>query len=159
MTGTGVDKDYTLVYLSRIYGYAGQRVVNANYPPSNLLFGYWYGQRDVAYSTPGFFTPNTQQPHSPPAWPWYLYSADGDSAGPGTTFWYTPRFFKNGVLMGEGSGSNDGWMGYFNISGYQDPGTAETSECEVAEVLLYNHKLADADRQMVEQYLRNKWGV
>jgi hypothetical protein len=154
MTGTGVDKDYTLVYVSRIYGYGGQRVVNANYPPANLLFGYWYGNRDVAYSTPGFFTPNTQTPHTPPTYPWFLYSGDGAS-----TPSYVPRFFKNGVLLGSGPGSSDGWMGYFNISGYQEPGTAETSECEIAEVLLYNRKLSDTERIQVEDYLRAKWGL
>ena len=154
MTGTGVDKDYTLIYASRIWGYNAQRVVNANYPPSNLLFGYWYGYRDVAYSTPGFFVPNTQAAHTPPSWPWYLYSGDGAAAPT-----YTPRLFKNGVLLGAGAGSTDGWMGYFNISGYQEPGAAETSDCEIAEVLLYNHKLTDAERAEVEDYLRVKWGL
>jgi hypothetical protein len=42
-----------------------------------------------------------------------------------------------------------------NISGYAN--TEDTCDCEIAEVVLYNRKLSDSDRQTVEGYLRKKW--
>jgi hypothetical protein len=151
----GLDKEFTLVYVARIAGPNAGRIVSATYPPTNMLFGWWTTYMDIGYSTTGgFFVPDTRT-----AWTsaWKLYSGDAPAASPT----WEVRLFSDGVFLGSGAraapGPSDGWGGTFNISGYDATGTQETNDCEVAEVALYDRKLADADRQQVEGYLRDKW--
>jgi hypothetical protein len=155
MTGTGVDRDFTLAYVARQRGPVPGRIVCASYPPPNFLLGWWTTYEDIGYSsTGGFFVPDTRK-----AWTtdWKLYSGDGSTPN------YRPRLFSDGVLLSSGglgsgeSSTGDGFGGTFNISGYDAGGTNETCDCEVAEVVLYDRKLSDAERQQVEGYLRDKW--
>jgi hypothetical protein len=153
VTGSGVTKDYTVAYVGRIAGPTPGRVLCAAYPSGgNLLFGFWTTYMDVAYATggAGFFTPDTRQP-----WmnAWKLYS--GDCATPAVA----PRFFSDGALLGQHPTppATDGFGGTLNLSGYGATGTEESCDCEVAEVLLYDRQLSDAERQQVEGYLRAKW--
>jgi len=44
----------------------------------------------------------------------------------------------------------------FCISGHDDTST-EDADCEIAEVVVFNRKLADSERGPLEQYLRLKW--
>lgn len=151
---TGIGYAFTLIYVCRMLGHPG-RIATSVYPPSNLLVGYWNGYEDVAYTTNGtFFLPDTKT-----AWTsnWRMYSAD--AAAPPN---YYPRLFKDGVLLGAGgadgtAGAGDGWQGSFSLSGYDANAPDETCDCEVAEVLLYDHKLSDTDRNNAEGYLRDKW--
>jgi hypothetical protein len=159
ITGSGCNLDFTLAYISRMLGNAG-RIVCAAYPDPNFLIGWWNGFMDVGYSSTGaFFLPDGRK-----AWdsegtpsPWILYSGDSQASP------WAPRMFRNGVLMSTGGpgtpGINDGWgvSGTFNISGYHSADSTETCDCEIAEVILYNRKISDSDRQAVENYLRNKW--
>jgi len=149
MTSTGVGTDYTLVYLARLVagGVAG-RVVTVTYPPSNFLVGFWNGYQDVGYDN-GFTTPDTRT--SVVYDQWKLYSADGATSG-------SYRLFSNGNLLGS-TPVTGGWNGTLNISGYDASSTAETCDIEMAELVLYDNKKTDAERQQVEGYLRAKWGV
>src|SRR5262245_37213476 len=150
MTGTGISYSYTLAYLARLVngGIAG-RVVTASYPPPNFLIGFWNGYQDVAYDN-GFFSPDTR---TAVIWDqWKLYSADGDITA------YQPRMFSSGVLLGTGS-TGGGWNGTLNISGYDATGIQETCDIEMAELVLYDRKLSDSDRQTVENYMKTKWGL
>ena len=154
MTGTGVGKNYTLVYVGRKWDAASQgRVLGCNYPQSNSLWGFWGAQMDVAHEGPiGFYAPNVPRATTTE---WMLYSAD---SGPSVD--YLPRLFIDGVFKSQIWASNgDGMNGTLNISGYDATGTQETSHCEVAEVVVYDHKLSDAERVQVEDYLREKWGL
>ena len=147
MTGTGVNTDWTLVYVGRLNGLGPVgRVVNATYPPNNLLVGFWNAQQDVLYDNG--FASNTYQPWTSD---WKLYSGDGADSP------RESRLFSDGTLLGSTT-TSQGWGGTFNISGYA-PGAdaSETCDCEVAEVCLYNRKLSDTERQQVETYLREKW--
>jgi hypothetical protein len=82
-----------------------------------------------------------------------MYSADGSTTGT-----YTPRLFKDGTLISTypTPPAPDGWGGSFNLSGY-GTSTEETCDCEIAEVLLYDHQLTDGERGQVEDYLYEKW--
>jgi len=160
MTGIGVDKAFTLVSVTRMVpgGYSNGRILTAAYAPTNFLIGFWNGFEDVGYTTTGgFFMPDVRKSVTTN---WRLYSAD--AAAPPNFF---PRMFNNGVLLssgggpGGGAGGEDSFSGTFNLSGYDPSSTSETCDCEVAEVVLYDNKLADADRQQVEAYLRTKWGL
>ena len=141
IASTGVHLDWTLVYVARMVGPTPGRVVNAYYPPNNLLVGFWNGQQDVMYDNG--FASNTYAPWTTD---WKLYSGDG---APGLS-----RLFSDGALLGS-TATAAGWGGTFNLSGYA--ATEETCDCEVAEALQYSRKLSDADRQAVEGYLREKW--
>ena len=141
IANTGVHLDWTLVYVGRLVGPTPGRVIDAYYPPNNLLVGFWNGQQDVMYDNG--FASNTYAPWTTD---WKLYSGDGTTG--------LSRIFSNGVLLGSAT-TAAGWGGTFNISGYAV--TEETCDCEVAEVVQYDRKLSDTDRQQVEDYLREKW--
>jgi hypothetical protein len=149
--GLATTKDYTLVYVARQWGTTPGRIACATLPGGNVLFGWWTTYQDIAYVTNAFLTPDVRA-----AWTtnWKMYSADGAS-----TPSYIPRLFSNGVLLSGESTRTDGWANTFNLSGYEPTGPGETSDAEVAEVVFYNRKLSDADRQTVESYLRAKWGL
>ena len=142
-SNSGVHLDWTLVYVGRLVGPTPGRVVNATYPPNNLVVGFWNGNEDVLYDNG--FAGNTYKPWTTD---WKLYSGDG-SDSPRET-----RLFSDGALLGS-TPTSAGWGGTFNISGYA--ATEETCDCEVAEVVQYDRKLSDTERQQVEDYLREKW--
>jgi hypothetical protein len=146
MLGTGVTTDWTLAYVARIVaGGTNGRIVGGVYPPNNLLFGNWTSYEDVFYDN-GFASPNTQSAFV--AGRWKLYSVSG----------VPDNCYSNGVLMGTIAPAQ-GWGGSFGISGYDPTTESETCDCEVAEVMLYNRRLSDAERQQAEGYLRTKWGL
>jgi hypothetical protein len=150
-SGTGVTYNYTLFYVARMWGPTRERVVTTAYPEGgNILYGFWSGKQDVAYAG-AFFSPNTEAPATTD---WKLYSADSTPSSPSSG-----RLFSNGVLLGQHPAVTEGFGGYFNVSGYSLTGAAETSDCDIAEVLQYNRQLTDAERIQVESYLRTKWGL
>lgn len=160
MTGTGIELEFTLAYVARMVpggSYIAGRIVTATYPPTNFLLGYWNGFEDVAYSTSGaFFTPDNRPASTTN---WNLYSADG-----GIPTNWLPRLFKNGVLLNSnptvaGNRGQDGWLSTFNLGGYDAASSAETCDFEIAEVVMYDHKITDIERDTLEQYLRTKWGL
>jgi hypothetical protein len=65
-------------------------------------------------------------------------------------------FYNNGLALGS-AGGGTGLQDRYNLSGYDATGVQESCDCEVAELLIYNHPLPDADRIEVENYLRVKW--
>lgn len=151
--GSGVTTNWTLAYVARMLpGPAYGRILNGIYPPANILFGWWNGFQDVAYDN-GFMDPNTQASVVPNVWK--MYSADGSTLeGPQPM----TRFFGDGVLKGTWT-SGQGWSGRLGINGYDPDNIQETCNSEVAEVILYDKRLPDVDRQAVEAYLRTKWGL
>jgi hypothetical protein len=146
-SGSGVGVEWTLVYVGRMVGPSAARVVTGIYTPNNLLVGYWNNNQDVMYDA-GFTTNGQGVPVVLGAWK--MYSADG-TAG-------FSQFYANGALLGSTT-SSAGWGGTFAISGYSLDGVEETSDCEIAEVVQYNRKLTDVERQQVETYLREKWAI
>lgn len=149
-SGTGVDKDWTLVYVGRRWQVTSGRVITASLAAANLLVGFWSNAMEQCY-VEGWVTPSGS-PSTTIAWK--LYSADSSSTAPA-------RFFFNGSLVASGAATPaKGWGGTLYISGYSDdanPGTSEESDCEIAELVMYNRKLSDTERPQVENYLRQKW--
>jgi hypothetical protein len=145
--GSGVDRDWTLVYIGRNVGPMMGRIVNAIYTPANLLVGYWTTFKDVMYDA-GFTVPNQQKPvvHGE----WNMYSGDGSGS--------ISRLFSDGIHLGSVETAG-GWQGTFSINGYSGSASDEMNDCEVAEVLLYNRKISDVERKQVEDYLHDKWFV
>jgi hypothetical protein len=154
-SGSGVDKDYTLAFIARRYQLTPGRVIAANASVAtspNILWGFHGNEFDSAYVEGWFNTPgpvggitSTQQ--------WKLYSGDSTATG-------DSRLFSNGVFLGSHPTppATKGFAGTLCLSAYTDAGDQQ-ADCEVAEVIQYNRKLSDAERQQVESYLRVKWGM
>lgn len=155
---SGINYAFTVAYVARIVGPGVDRVMSSAYPPANVLFGWWGGYEDVAYTTSGgFFVPDVKKPWTNT---WRMYSANADNPPN-----YYLRLYRDGVLLGTdggtggSAGTSDGFGDHFSLSGYTgDPAdSGETSDCEIAEVVVYNRKLSDVERQQVEGYLFDKW--
>jgi hypothetical protein len=145
LSGTGVDKDWTLIYVGRRWVLRGGRVVAALSTAANLLVGYHGNEMDQCF-VEGWITPTTQTS----TLQWKLYSADSTSTGPA-------QFFSDGLLMGTGTVTPaNGWGGTLCMSGY-DAAASQEADAEFAELVMYNRKLSDVERKTVENYLRAKW--
>jgi hypothetical protein len=150
-TDTGVDKDFTVVYVARMSELLNQgRVFSAIYPTANTLFGWHLGSMDIMYAGDGFGEPGVNQTITTD---WKMYSADGASAPV-----FVPRLFSNGVFLTGTTEKSQGLGGTMALSGYEADSSAEMTSCDVTELLLYNRKLDDTERQQVEGYLREKYG-
>ena len=143
----GVDLSFTVFVVGRMWGATRYRILAGYYTPANVLVGWWGGYEDKLF-VEGWASPD---PTTPASTNWKLYSADRDTSS-------VPRLFRNGVLYSTVASSAGGWQNTYHIS----PGQSslnESSDCEVGEIIFYNRKLSDTDRQKVEAYLRAKWGL
>jgi hypothetical protein len=141
---TGVDKDYTLVYVGRKWTLTTGRVISVDAATANILIGFWGDRSECSY-VEGWLTPDVVVPGTTQ---WRLYSGDATSTA-------GARLFSNGVLLRSGATTPaKGFGGGLNISG---SGATECADCDIAELVMYNRRLTDAERFQVEQYLRAKW--
>jgi hypothetical protein len=153
-TGIGVSTPFTLAYVAHYIGAAAtqQRIVSTDYPPNNFLIGFWGpsggpGYFDVVYD--GAWA--SGEPSTVATLVWKLYSADQSAVNVPT------RLFSDGTLVRSGGSGSQNFGGTFHLSGQDPTAATESSDCEVAEVFLYNRQLTDQERQTLENYLRNKW--
>lgn len=143
--------NFTITYVVRMWGANVGRVYTSEYPAGgNFLVGMHTQGIDCMYAEgwisqgSGWVIPS----------PWRLYTGTASHDGAN----YNISFFVDGVQKGQGGGG--GGMGnYYNLSGYDATLTQETCDCEVAELVIYNRRLSDAERQQVEAYLKKKWGL
>ena len=149
---TGIDINWTVVYVSRLAQASACRVLSAGYPPANIALGYHGGYEDKAYIE-GWVLPDVSHPVTTD---WHLYTGAQDGAPGDSTVW----FYSNGTLLSGGqpnSGNGGGWKGTFQLNGYNPTGGEETGYPEVAEVVFYDRKLSPVEQTQVEDYLRAKW--
>lgn len=144
--------NYTIVYVTRTVGPTVGRAFSGLYPWTNFLVGFHSSGMDTAYDGSGFLVPASAYGALPTAWK--LYGMTGSNGGSGGT----DVFYSNGAALGS-AGGGTGLQDRYNLSGYDATGTMESCDFEVAELLIYNRPLADAERQQVEAYLRDKWGL
>ena len=133
---------YTFFFVSRQTGGTNARVFIGN---GNRLYGYWGGYKNQLY-TEGWLTP--QSPGSDTAWD--IYTIVRTSAGAGT-------FSRFGGSIATYSSSGAGMDGFYVNTGGCCGG--ETSAAQIAEVLIYNVDLSDANCRKIEGYLAWKWGL
>lgn len=142
--------DVTVIYVGRMWGPNVGRIFTNTYPPHNFLVGTHTSGVDSMYDN-GWVAGSGGWPGGTPT-PWKLY---------GATCTMTPRmstFYVDGAVRGSlplSTGHDSRW----NLSGYDATGTPETCDCEVAELVTWNRKLADDERVRTEEYLREKWGL
>jgi len=153
-TAIGVSTPFTLAYVAHYIGANAtqQRIVSTDYPPNNFLIGFWGPS-----GGPGYFDTvydggwASGEPSTVATLAWKLYSADQSGVNVPT------RLFSDGTLVRSGGSGSQNFGGTFHLSGQDPTAATESSDCEVAEVFLYNRQLSDAERQQLENYLRNKW--
>jgi len=147
-TGTGVNKDWTLIYVGRKWKVMAGRVVAAHISQANLLVGFHHTEWDQCY-VEGWLSPVPETPTGSTSWK--LYSADSTVSDPA-------RFYSNGTLLYSGAATPSlGWGGTLCLSGFDD--ATQESDCEIAELVMYNRRLSAPERQQVEGYLRTKWNA
>jgi hypothetical protein len=61
----------------------------------------------------------------------------------------------NGTPVATAPATTAGWGGGFAMNVWLN----ETSDCEIAEVIMYNRKLSDHERSRLEYYLYKKWAI
>lgn len=140
---------WTMFVVARATGGADERIVGSIYPTnSNWLLGWHAAKEAVAYYNNGFVVGSGAVTHT-----FRQFTGKGD----GTTGY----FYAEGVLLGTlGGGAGQNPNGGIALSGYDGGGgTAELSNGEIAEVILYNGMLSDSDREAIEAYLHTKYFV
>ena len=144
--------NWTVVYVGRMWGAGVGRVVSAGYPPANMALGFHGGFEDKAY-VEGWLFPDASHAQTTD---WKLYAVTAEGVAGAAKAW----LYGDGAFLSGDHAITGGWAGAtFNLNGYGPTSGEETCNCEIAEVLFYDRRLPDAERQQVEGYLRGKWGL
>lgn len=135
---------YTMIVVGKMNGGVSSRLVSSG--TTNWLFGWWGGNRDAMYadgwvSVPGGTAGAITNP--------YIYSVSGNGSA--------TSFYRNGGLIASNANGVSA-PGIISLGGW-GTGNTEQSNGDVAEVLVYNRVLDNAERQEVENYLNLKYAV
>jgi len=139
ITGT----TFTFFFVSRQTGGTNRRVFIGN---GNKLYGYWGGGKSQLYMEgwiSGAGTPASDTN-------WDIYTITRNSSGGG-------NFWRYGNLLHTFGSSGGGLDSFFINTGGCCGG--ETSDAQVAEIVLYTATLTDTQCRQVEGYLAWKWGL
>jgi len=138
--------EYSVFSVARYTGGQNARVISSR--TQNWLFGYWSNGDERFHAGAWIHNAGTGNTD------WHLHAATMRvNVGPLGTFW------KDGVLLvrdGVGAHATNYKPGRLSLGGWQ---TSEFSQCEVAEVLLYNRALTDAEVNRVGYYLSRKYAL
>ena len=132
---------YTLFWVGRQTGGTNGRVLE-NSGDANQLFGYWNGYKKVIFidNNPNIlYTAGSDTS-------WDLMSHSRTAGGPYTFNW-------NGVPLFSSSSSTTNGLKGLTISLF------EQSDCEVAEIIVFNQVLNTPQIRGIERYLSLKWGL
>ena len=143
MTTNIISNQYTLIFVSRQLGTVNRRLLIGN---GNRLFGYWGGGKNQLF-TEGWLT-ESGRPLSDDEWDIYTVSRDLQNR---------VYMTRNGKTIVNGPGSAVGFDGLFiNVGGCCG---GETSNGQVAEILLSNKYVEKNDITKIVKILSNKWGI
>jgi hypothetical protein len=134
---------YSMVFVTRQRGGTNGRVLQS--ASGNYLYGYWNGGKNRLWveNNPGFLggSPSDTQ------WDLFSHTRTQNSAY---------LFNYNGTTSYSGGSSLNGPLPGLTIN---TGGSGETSDCDIAEITLYNTQLPLAQVQILEGYLAWKWGL
>lgn len=133
---------YTLFWVGRQRGGSNSRVLS--HISNNQLYGYWGGYKRSFYvdGNPGNHVTAFA---SDSAWDMFSHSRTAGSA-------YTFNWNGTSTYTGASSSGN-------NMTGLAINQSGENSDCDVAEIVLYNSVLTTLQIQFIEGYLAWKWGL
>jgi hypothetical protein len=134
---------WSFFFVSRQTGGVNRRVFIGD---GNKLYGYWGGYKNQLYQE-GWNTP--QSPVSDTSWDLYSIVEQNSSAGG-----YFYRFGSNIAT----------WTSAYTLPSFIYINTGgsfggETSDAQIAEMIMYNTVVAPADARKIEGYLAWKWGL
>jgi len=136
---------YSMFFVGRQTGGTNRRIIQDS--TSNQLYGYWNGKKQVFYinDNPSYLVGVSSDTS------WDMFSVTRVSGGAYIFNW-------NGSLLYSSSSSASNILtnpviNQGNVAG------RETSDCQVAEILIYNSVLTPAQVATVEGYLKQKWGL
>ena len=137
---------YTVLYVAKQTSGSRQRVLTSI--NNNWLLG-WWGHGGGGAKSQAFFD----------GW----VSAAGNPAADNNVYLYTGTsvgnqsfLYENGVLLYNNGNGISGPNGLAINAGIHGN---EASTCQIAEIIVYNSSLSQANRQLVENYLKCKWGI
>ncbi|MEM7394300.1 MAG: hypothetical protein AAF492_18330, partial [Verrucomicrobiota bacterium] len=138
---------YTIFSVARYTGTDHERVVSSN--TRNWLFGY-HGNLDERFFAEGWIHTTGSNNNN-----WHLHAGTiATAADPLAAFW------KDGVLLTQndaGSGNGNHTIGQLSLGGWRAGG--ELSQCEIAEVIIYDRVLSPVELNEVGAYLEIKYGL
>ena len=144
ITNTGyTSASFTFFFVSRQTGGTNGRVFFGN---GNTLYGYWGGYKNQLYMEGWLGGPYGTGSDTN----WDIYTITRNSSGAGV-------FSRFGTTIASYGGSGAGMTGFYINTGGSYPN--EKSDAQIAEVIIYNVSLADADCRKIEGYLAWKWGL
>jgi len=133
----------TVFVVSRLTGGANGRVLTAYY--NNWLLGHWGGLVNPYYAEGWvYYPPNSADTI------WRIYM--GDWGGPSNDL---AAAYSNGTVLNSGSSVASAGPKGLGIN-YQ---SGEPSNCEAAEIIVFNRLLSATERKLVHTYLGQKWGI
>lgn len=143
-TTTHFPAPVTVIYVARQTGGSNKRVLSAMV--NNWLLGYWNGNKNQAFydgwvSEEGG-TPTDDLPH--------VFSGIIRGSGQDSEFWADGEKIainNNGIAGPDGLAINTGKF------------SEETSDCQVAEIIVFKRVISPSERQTVETYLKTKWNI
>jgi len=141
--------EYTIFSVARYTGGDNERVISS--ATRNWLFGFhgngterWHAEGWIYAGPTGNADAN-----------WHIHAGHINSeADPRASFW------ADGLLQvagSTGSGAGNHMIGRLALGGYRD--NNEESNCEIAEILIFDRVLTGGERQHVGLYLDNKYGL
>ncbi len=136
----------TVLYVSRQTGGTNARMLTST--NDNWLMGYWSGYKQQAYFNGWIYGPAAPGTLSDTTW--HLFSSTQSGAA--------SSFYENGTALV--SGSTAGVTGPNGLQvGCYAAAASECSDGQFAEVIVFNRVLSDNERNRVEAYLNQKWGL
>ena len=143
--------EYTMFTLSRhTPGY--NRTIFQSITTPNTLYGYGYNSFTSSWVKNYYCNDGAiEVVGNPSNYSWDLHTFHRDSNGFATLFYYGSNF-NSGYTQ-------SGFEGLSINYGSYDTSCNSSSECEVAEILIYDRALLSNERKAVEQYLTTKYGM
>ena len=134
----------TVVYVARQLGGTNSRVLSA--VANNWLLGFWSGAKNQAFYE-GWVSPSGSPPSD--ALP-HIFVGIVKGSGKNSEVW------ADGVMIASNQNGITGPNGLaVNTGAY--PG--EVSNCQIAEIIVFNRDLTTSERQKLENHLKSKWGL
>ncbi len=121
------------------------RILTSNSSYNNWLLGHWASETNKYYGNGWVY-----QTYSAADTNWKLYL--GDWGGPSND---SANFYATGTALATNSTGADAGPWYLGVNIYG----AELSNCEVAEIIVFNRLLSVTERKLVHTYLGQKWGI
>jgi hypothetical protein len=138
---------YTVLSVARYTGGDGERVISS--ATRNWLFGF-HGNLNERFHAEGWIH---TLGNSDPDWIVHAGHID-DDADPKASFYRDGRLL---TANDTGSGANNYMIGRLGLGGYRN--NNEESNCEIAEVLIYNRILSASELDQIGRHLADKYGV